>query len=482
VLFAALMSVEFGAQPETHRLAAVAALMATWWITEAIPIPATALLPLVLFPFLGIMPSGATATEYANNSIMLFIGGFILALATERCGLHRRLALAIIAMIGESPRRLVLGFMVATAVLSVWISNTATAMMLLPIGLSVTALAHQRATDISRAGVTAFSAAVMLGIAYGASIGGVATLIGTPPNLVLQRIHRLEFPEAPEIVFAKWIQIGLPVSILFLLIAWVVLTCIVFNMRGMTGFGGADVIRQERASLGPMSRAEFRVAVVMTATALLWVFRADIDTGLFTVPGWSRLLPGTVSGMLHDATIAMLSAVLLFLVPNGDGTGRRLMDWKTAERIPYGIIFLFGGGFALAAGFKESGLSAWLGDVFAASPLAQGSPLLLVGGVASGMTFLTELTSNTATTNLILPVLAELARSKEGLDPLVIMIPATISASFAFMLPVATPPNMIVFGSGQVKMMDMVKAGLLLNLIGIVLVVGLVFGLVGIVF
>jgi sodium-dependent dicarboxylate transporter 2/3/5 len=480
-LFALLMAADFGGQPETHRLAAVAALMATWWITEAIQIPATALLPLVLFPLLGIMDADDTARQYANSPIFLFVGGFILALATERWGLHRRIALGIIAAIGESPRRLVLGFMAATAALSMWISNTATTMMLLPIGLSVTALARRRAGDDAE-GVAPFSTALMLGIAYGASIGGVATLIGTPPNIVFQEIYAQEFPGAADINFFSWFQVGLPVSLIFFFIAWAVLLFLVFDMRGMRGFGGSEVIRRERAELGPMTRPEKGVAVVFALTALLWISRREIDLGITALPGWSNLLPEAVRPLLHDATVAMAAALVLFLLPAGDGTGRRLMNWETAERIPYGIIFLFGGGFALAAGFKASGLSLWLFQVFSESPLAHGSPVVLVGGIATGMTFLTELTSNTATTNLALPVLAELGRALPEVDPLTVMIPATVSASFAFMLPVATPPNMIVFGSGQVKMMDMVKAGLVLNLIGIVLVVTVVGTLIPVVF
>jgi sodium-dependent dicarboxylate transporter 2/3/5 len=492
LLFVLLLLVPFGERSEIHRCAAVGALMATWWITEAIPIAATSLLPLVLFPLLGVLSSADTAREFANDPIFLFIGGFILALAVERWGLHRRIALAIIGAVGDSPRRLVLGFMVAAALLSMWISNTATAMMMLPIGLSVTALAQRRSQPGQSVGIGAFCAAVMLAIAYGSSIGGTATLIGTPPNIVFQERFAAEFPHGPDITFFRWMQIGLPVAVVFFAVAYLVLTRLVFNLRGLRGFGGAEVLSEERESLGPMTRAERRVAVILATTALLWIWRSDVDTGLFVIPGWSTLLaklpfmhlvnPETHKSLLHDATVAMAAAVLLFLVPAGDGTGRRLMNWETAERIPYGILFLFGGGFALAKGFQVSGLSAWLGHAFSESPLTRGSPLLLVAGVSTGVTFLTELTSNTATAQMILPLLSSLARLGADLNPLVLMVPATLSASFAFMLPVATPPNAIVFSSGQVRMMDMVRAGFILNLIGIALTVGMSYFLVRLVF
>lgn len=479
ILFLGIMAVPFGDRGETHRLAAVACLMATWWITEAIPIAATALLPLVLFPFLGILNSNDTARQYANSSIFLFTGGFILALGIEKWGLHRRIAMRIVLAVGEGPKRLVLGFMIASAFLSMWISNTATAMMMLPIGMSVTGLAGERAKG-SRAGVAAFSAALMLAIAYGSNLGGVATLIGTPPNIVFQEVFSIEFPRGPEITFFQWIQIGLPVSLLFLAITWFVLTHIVFRFGKDWSMGGREIIEEERRSLGPMTKAEKRVGIVMLITALLWVWQRDMDLGFMTITGWSTLLekipwihitdPATGKSLLHDATVAMAAAIALFLIPAGDRSGRRLMTWETAEKIPFGILFLFGGGFALAKGFEVSGLSQWLCDRFSESPIAQSNPFVLVGGLAAGMTFLTELTSNTATTNMVLPLLASVSRAGSTVNPLLLMIPATLSASFAFMLPVATPPNAIVFGSGQVRIIDMVRAGLVLNVIGIIIV------------
>lgn len=488
---AALLAIPFGAQPETHRFAAVAVLMAVWWMTEAIPIAATALIPLVALPFLGILPSEDVAREYANDSIFLFLGGFIVALAVERWGLHRRMALGIVAAIGASPRRLVLGFMAATGFLSMGMSNTATAMLMFPIGMSIIALARQRVAPGEEPAAHTLGASLMLGIAYGASIGGVATLIGTPPNIVFQRIFAQEFPGGPDITFFNWLQLGLPVAVVFLLIGWVVLTRVAFRVGGVSTLGGAEVLRQERASLGPMSRAERRVAAVMAATALLWMTRSDMDLGFVKILGWGTLLarvpfmhvaaPETGKSLLHDATVAMLAAVSLFLIPAGDGSRRRLMDWPAAERMPYGVLLLFGGGFALARGFDVSGLSAWLGRMFAESPIASSSPLVIVAGVAGGMTFLTELTSNTATTQVALPILGSLSRAVD-LNPLVVMIPATLSASFAFMLPVATPPNAIVFGSGEVRMADMIRAGLILNLIGVALVISIVYPLTMVLF
>lgn len=459
-----------------RRTFAVTVLMACWWISVAIPIPATSLLPLVLFPVLGVLPSGKTAVVYANNNIFLFMGGFVLALGMERWGVHRRIALHIVRVVGTNPSRMVLGFMVATAFLSMWISNTATTLMMLPIALAVIGSLGELG-----AGRAAFAPALLLGIAYAASIGGLATPIGTPPNISFLRILRINFPDAPELTFGKWFLAFLPLAAAFLPAAWLVLTRVTHRVGGGGVGAGREVVRNELAGLGRTSPAERRMLLVFGVTALLWIFRHPIEIGSFAIPGWSTLLerwigPPFAAGNLHDATVGMAMAILTFLLPgdpDDEGNPRPLMDWPTARRLPWGILLLFGGGFALATAFSESGLSRYLGEAFAAR-IRGASPVLLVGSTSGLLTFLTEVTSNTATTEVMLPVLGGTA-SAMSVNPLLLMLPATLSASCAFMLPIATPPNAIVFGSGKVEMRDMVKAGVVLNLIGILLVTAVFF-------
>ncbi len=453
-------------KPAAGRLAAVALLMAYWWITEAIPIPAASLLPLVLFPLLKIMPGKSVAGEYVNSAIFLFMGGFIIALALEKWNLHRRLALHVIRVIGSKPRRMILGFMVASAFLSMWISNTATTIMMLPIALSVLGRMEESAEKSGKAAERT-GAILMLAVAYGASIGGMGTLIGTPPNLAFMRIHARLFPDAPEIGFFEWFSFATPASFLFLALAWALLVLLLPTERsggGVSSSVAGDVISGELAALGPMSAEERRVMGVFLGAAALWMFRADIDVGrAFTVPGWAGLLG--VSGYADDGTTAVFAALLLFIIP-AKKRGR-LMDWETALKLPWGVLLLFGGGFALAAGFAESGLSETLGRKV--ESLSFLHPALLVVAVSLLVTFLTELTSNTATAQIFLPILAAAAVSL-GQPPLLLMIPATLSASCAFMLPVATPPNTIVFGSGRVPITLMARIGLALNLVGVAVV------------
>jgi len=447
--------------PLVSRTAAVAVLMAVWWITEAIPIPATALLPVALFPVLGVMSGKTTAALYFNNIIFLFIGGFIMALAMQRWNLHRRIALKIILWIGISPRRIILGFMAATAFLSMWISNTATAMMMLPIAMAIVVKLKE---ILDEHAAPKFPVGLLLGIAYAASIGGTATLIGTPPNLAFIRIFAISFPNAPDITFAQWIVFGLPFAIALFVIAWLLLVHM-YVPRGKTFTADRSVFRQEYARLGPISYEEKTVLILFVLLSLLWLFRSPIHIGGFTVPGWSQIL--STPKYVDDGTVAMLIAIILFLIPSKSRPHERLMNWQTAVKLHWGIVILFGGGFALAGGFEESGLSAWLGTqlhVFAGLPT-----ILIVVIVCAMLTFLTELTSNTATTQMVLPILASLAVAI-GVNPLLLMVPATLSASCAFMLPVATPPNAIVFGSGEIRIQDMVRTGIYLNLIGVVIV------------
>lgn len=452
--------------PAVTRTAAVAALMAIWWITEAIPIPATALLPVGLFPLLGIMPGKTVAATYFNNIIFLFIGGFIMALAMQRWQLHRRIALRIILLIGASPKRLVLGFMVATAFLSMWISNTATTMMMVPIAMAI--IIKLKDSFPGRA-VTRFAVGLLIGIAYSASIGGTATLIGTPPNLSFTRIFAIYFPNAPDITFAQWFQFGLPFAAVFLILAWLILTLIFVPDRKALG-AGTEIFKREHQRLGKMSSEEKVVLVLFAAMALLWLLRSDIPVGGFVIPGWSTVLP--VPAFIDDGTVAIAVAMILFLIPSRSNKGQRLMDWETATKLHWGIVILFGGGFALASGFKESGLSVWFAEQL--TGLGGTPPVVLVASVCTMLTFLTELTSNTATTEMILPLLGSLAVAIKT-NPLLLMIPATLSASCAFMLPVATPPNAIVFGTGEVNMADMMKVGIILNFAGVVLITTFIY-------
>ncbi len=458
---------------------AVTAWVACWWITVAIPIPVTSLLPLVLFPLLGVLPIKEAAAPYANSNVFLFMGGFIIALAIERWGLHRRIALHIVKVVGTSPATIVLGFMVACAVLSMWISNTATTLMMLPIGLAIIAAVKDFDTKQDAKGQANFAAALMLGIAYSASVGGIATPIGTPPNISFRgQLVRL-FPQAPEISFGQWMVVFLPLVIVFLPVIWLVLTRITCPVSRQRLDVGREVISDKLRDLGAMKKPERRMLVVFVATALLWVTR--------TIPiggdnyGWSACLQRILgedgqgpfpfsAAFINDATVALAMAILLFVVPSGSATDAKrepLMDWPTAQKLPWGILLLFGGGFSIAAGFGSSGLSQWCGQAF--SELGVENPLYLVSGTCAMMTFLTEVTSNTATTEVMLPILAGGSQSM-GVHPLLLMLPAAISASCAFMMPVATPPNAIVFGSGCVSMGRMVRTGIIINLIGIVLV------------
>jgi len=448
-------------RPEVTRMAAVAVLMAGWWITEAIPIPATSLLPVALFPLLGILDGRTTAATYFNHLIFLFIGGFLFALAMQRWELHRRIALRILRILGTSPPRIVLGFMTSTWFLSMWISNTASTMMMVPMAMAILVpLREHLKPDEARR----LSIALILGTAYSASIGGMATLIGTPPNMSLARILEILFPEAPELSFASWLTLALPLSVIFLIIAWQVL-CRIARLNRASIPIDADYFSREHQKMGPMSSEQRSIAILFLLLVTGWMFRKDFHLFSLTIPGWSNLLPNP--SYADDGTVAIIIALLLFLIPSRQNPGQMLMDWKGASGIKWGIVLLFGGGFALATGFKASGLSEWFGSQLAA--LEGIHPLLLVLIICTTITFLTELTSNMATTEVVLPVLGSMAVAI-GTDPLLLMIPATLSASCAFMLPVATAPNAIAFGTGELRISDMMRYGFILNLIGIVLI------------
>lgn len=472
VLFCVMILMDLDpANPVVSRMAGVAVLMATWWITEAIPLFATALLPLVLYPLLGIERGGATAPIYFNSTIVLFLGGFMIALTMEKWNLHRRIALKIIGAIGGGPARIVLGFMVASAFLSMWISNTATAVMMVPIGL---AIILEMEEDFGVEDTHTFSVGVMLGIGYACSVGGIATLVGTPPNLSFARIFEITFPDAPSISFGQWIVVGLPISVIMLTIAWVLITKVFFRVPEHVTVD-PSVVEEHTRALGPVSFEEKAVMVVFTLTALLWVFRAPIQLGFVTLPGWSALLP--FPGLIDDGTVAIAMAGLLFLIPTRTPGAPQpaLAGRDIIPRLPWNIVLLFGGGFALAYGFQTTGLATLIGNQF--SGLAGVSPFLIILVVCLSLTFLTELTSNLATTEMILPILASVAVAT-NVHPLLLMIPATLSASCAFMMPVATPPNAIIFGSDRVRIPEMARIGVVLNLVG-VLVIATVFYLLG---
>ncbi len=454
--------------PAASHLAAVALLMAVWWVTDAIPLFATALLPLVLYPLLGIMAGRETAPIYFNSTIVLFLGGFMIALTMEKWNLHRRIALGIIHAVGGGPARIVLGFMIAAAFLSMWIANTATTLMMVPIGLAIILQIEDAAgKEASRH----FSVGLMLGIAYGCTVGGLTTLVGTPPNLSFVRIFEILFPDAPSIAFGQWLVMAFPVGAIMLVVAWLLITK-VFHRAPRELEVDPEVVAAERARLGAVSFEERAVLGVFVATALLWVFRVDLQLGFLTLPGWSRLLPEP--GLIDDGTVAITLASLLFLIPTRDREKghTRVMGPDVIPRLPWNIVLLFGGGFALAAGFQETGLAHIIGSQFEA--LANLPTFVMILLVCAALTFLTEFTSNTATTEMVLPILASVA-VVTGTHPLVLMIPATLSASCAFMMPVATPPNAIVFGSDRITVGQMARTGIFLNLIGVVVIATVVF-------
>lgn len=448
--------------------------MAVWWISESVPLAVTSLLPVALFPLLGIMDGKDVSATYFNHVIFLFIGGFVIALAMQRWNLHRRIALKILLMTGVSPGRILLGFMVATAFLSMWISNTATTMMMIPILLSIISKLEEL---VGKQNVSRYVTGLLLGVAYSASIGGIATLVGTPPNLSFSRIFHIYFTEAPEISFARWFLFALPVSITVFAIAWSYLYLVFKPPGSQWAQVSKQTFRNQITEMGPMKYEEKVILVHFIMVALLWLFRSDIDLGNFTIPGWSGLFPD--QNYINDGTVAIIVSIMLYVLPSGKNTSGRIMNWQSTEKLPWNIVLLFGGGFALASGFKESGLSGWFGEQLVW--VADYNPILVIFTIAILMTFLTELTSNTATTEMILPILAGIAISTET-NPLLFMIPATLSGSMAFMLPVATPPNAIVFGTNRLQVMQMARNGIILNIIGAIVITLMTYWLGSLVF
>ncbi len=437
---------------EAWRAAAIGLWMAVWWATEAVPVPVTAFLPIIVFAPLGITTLKDAAAPYANPIIYLYLGGFLMAMSLQRWNLHRRIALAILDRTGSDGRRLIGGFMLVCAMLSMWMTNTATTMMLLPIVLSVVVVILDNAKDLSEKERHNFQLAMLLGLAYSASIGGMATLIGTPPNALLVGFMAENY--GIEISFARWMMVGVPVSAIMLPIAWILLTRVLYPVNIPANDAVSDHLHKMREELGKMTTAERRVAVIFGTVIFSWMLRKPI-TGWLGITGVS------------DAGIVMTAALLLFLLPSGDRERPQLMTWQYASRLPWGVLVLFGGGLSLAAVVSNSGLALWLGESLA--PLnAWGVAALVIAAVAM-VIFLTELTSNLATAATLLPVMGAMA-IQAGVPPIVLTVPITIAASCAFMLPVATPPNAIVFSTGLISIPEMVRAGVLLNVIGIIIV------------
>ncbi|GAA8375104.1 SLC13 family permease [Helicobacter pylori] len=496
-----LSSLNYKAMPV---VAGVAVLMGIWWMTEAIDLPATALLPLVLFSVFSVDQFSSVSASYASPIIFLFMGGFILALSMQKWNLHTRIALSIILLVGTSPRRLILGFMIATGFLSMWVSNTATAVMMFPVGMSVLQLVAklvgkenasnafyqkeeitkvhggimgnivhkgkdiaqviQEKTTIYR---TNFSICLMLGIAYSASIGSLGTLIGTPPNALLAGYMKTAFNI--EIDFAQWMVFGTPLAFIMLILSWLLLTYVIFPLKIKEIPGGKEVVRLELNKLGRLSQAEISVGVIFILASLGWIF---LDTIL---KSWGIKIDKI------DSVIAMGVSALLFILP-ANNQGDRLIDWGVANKLPWDVLLLFGGGLALSAQFSKTGLSLWIGHLvsgFLHLPI-----LFIIVMVTLMVIFLTEITSNTATAAAFLPVIGGVAMGMgyENHQSLLLTIPVALSATCAFMLPVATPPNAIAYGSGYVKITDMIKAGLWLNLVGVVLISSFSYFLVSLIF
>ena len=513
--------------PMVTRMVAITVWMAIWWVSEAIPIAATALMPLALFPVMGIMRGrytdvsnrinfGETALgggltpgelsislhnvvgQYMSWVTFLLLGGFLMAIAVQKWNLHKRIALNILRFMGNRLDTLVLGFMLAAALLSMWLSNTATTMMLLPIALSIVLLREEFHETYAAPGTSPdprernFSLALLLGLAYAASIGGMATLTGTPPNAILVAQFEQLFPDAPAISFASWSMMAMPFSLLFLGCAWWLLTRLIFPLPATGQFSGGELITQQHQELGSMSPEEKRVLTVFVILVALWftrkehLFGSDVD-----IFGWSHYLDmvlaqfsvAAIGPMIDDGTVAITMALVLFMLPAKSAPGR-LLDADDLNKVPWGVLILFGGGLALAKGFGASGLSIWIAQQF--EVLLHGSnSFVVVVSTVGFITSLTELTSNTATTSTAIPIMASLAQGLE-VHPLLLLIPTALAASCAFMLPISTPPNAIVYGSRRVPIIKMIIAGVWLDILSVVILTLLVltlgdwvFGLLG---
>lgn len=446
--------------------AATGVLMATWWLSEALPPAVTAMAPIVLLPLAGAMRADEITLSYASETNLLFLGGLMIAMAVERWNLHRRMALWIIHSFGRTPSGLVFGFMAATGAISAWISNAATTMMMLPIAMAVLAHFHDDNPALERE----LAPPLLLSIAHAATIGGIATIVGTPPNAVFVGQMAKLFPEAPPIGFLQWMMLGVPVALVLLPLTWLYLVRIASPLWTRNAVLDRGAIAGQRAALGPMNISERRVMIVFAATAALWMLRSPIDAGAISLPGWSQLL--SQPRFAGDSTVAVGMAMVLFLIPSGRVPGERLLDWPSAVKLPWGVLVLLGGGFALADATRATGLAEWIGSGLGS--IGQVSALVKVAVLCLTITFLTEVMTNTALTTIMMPVLAASAVAA-GTDPLLLMIPCTLSASLGFMMPSGTAPNAIVFSSGYLTVRYMARVGFALNLLSIIVVTGVTF-------
>jgi sodium-dependent dicarboxylate transporter 2/3/5 len=437
--------------PEGWKVIALAVLMLTWWITESVPIAVTSLLPMLLLPMMGVQKLADAAAPYSNPVVYLFMGGFVIALAMERWNVHRRIALNIVRLTGTNADGILLGFYLSTAFISMWISNTATTIMMLPIALSVIDLLQRRIKPHLEAGMRHFSIAMMLGIAYASSIGGMATIIGTPPNVVFAGYMQESL--GIEVSFAEWFIIGLPFAAILLVLAYIVLVKIMYPNRLGKFSGAQELVQEEIAELGPVSNGERRTMLVFIGAAFCWIFQSQIN----------RFVPFL---KLSDTAIALIAAISLFIIPSEWKKGRTLLEWGHTEKLPWGILLLFGGGLSLADGLATTGIIDLIGNQFKDLPAAS---WLVILGLATVSLFLTEVMSNVALVTIFLPVVGAIAVGM-GIPAEEMCIPVTLAASGAFMLPMSTPPNAIVFASGHVRIAQMAKAGFVMNIISVLLI------------
>jgi solute carrier family 13 (sodium-dependent dicarboxylate transporter), member 2/3/5 len=456
------------ANPLVTRMAAVTIWMAVWWLTEPVHLAVTALIPFVLMPVFGVADVQTTANQYMDPVMFLFIGGFLLAFAIERWNLHKRISLVILSKVGNSPASILLGVMLAAWFLSMWISNTATVMMLLGATLAIVKQLDEH-IDEPKARQKAGSA-VMMGLAFAATIGGMASLVGTPPNMIFYRAYMEQYPQNQDMSFSIWMSFGLPISAVFIVLTWFVLKRGLLKRLDHIQFD-RTVFQKMRKELGVFQRDEKVVSVIFVITILLWFTRAGFQFGSVQIPGWTAFL-GEFGKNIQDSTIGIFMALILFFIPSHSEPQRTLLTWSEARELPFDIVLLFGSGFALAKGFEVSGLSQWLAQRLM---LLSDAPVwLIVLVIAMVVTLISEFASNVASIQLALPILISL-QTVIHVHPLVLMIPATLAASLGFMLPVATAPNTIVFGTGRIKVVDMMRVGILLDAIGIVLI--LIFGI-----
>lgn len=446
-----LWSPETALNPLAWKVIAAAVWMVVWWVTEAAPIAVTALLPIILFPLTGVFTIDEATAPYANKIIFLFMGGFLLGLAMERHNLHKRIALNLIKLTGTNPNGIILGFMITTAFISMWISNTATTVMMLPIAISITNLLG--IDNDSGKGQKRFALSLMLGIAYAANIGGTATIIGTPPNVAW--VGFMSDMIGVEVTFAKYLTIGLPISLIMLTITYLLITRVLYPSKIANLSESAKVIEDQRIALGKISKAEKRVAVIFISTALAWILRGSINNWFDT-------------NLLNDSIIAMTGGVLMFITPLDLKKSKFLMEWEYTSKLPWGILLLFGGGLTLAKAMEKSDIVQVIGESIAGA--GDISPVLLVAGLIAFMLFMTELMSNVALAVIFIPVVIGISISL-NINPMYLTMPVTLAASYAFMMPISTPPNAIVFSSGMIRIKDMMRAGILLNVIAIILLV-----------